>query len=131
MDVRSDAPGAHGVTRPTAIAVTRKRSLGVLVTVEVNHKTFGCGFAIEPLEDTMQSHTRPGGTNGQPIALVIRAGLGADLVPRDGRRGVGGSQTGGLRYSHGQQTGQQEQGCEMTCVCARYQLSGKDLTMFS
>ena len=41
LDVLSAAPGAHGVTRPTAIAVTRKRSLTVLVTVEVNHKPSG------------------------------------------------------------------------------------------
>ena len=47
--------------------------------------------------------------HGQAIALVIRAGLGANLVSRDGSRGVGGSQTGGLRHPHGQPTGQQEQ----------------------
>ena len=67
-------------------------------------QAFGCGLAVEPLEDAVQARTGSGGRHGQPVALVIRAGLRADLVPRDGRRGVGGSQTGGLRRPRGQQT---------------------------
>jgi hypothetical protein len=72
----------------------------------------------------VQARTGPGRRHGQPVALVIRAGLGTDLVPRDGSRGVGGSQTGGLRHTYGRQTGQQEQGKETTGAQTRHQLSG-------
>ena len=45
---------------------------------------FARGFAFEPLENAAQSRALCSGNDGQPFALVIRSGLGADLGPRDG-----------------------------------------------
>src|ERR1019366_6084231 len=44
-------------------------------------QAFGCGLAIEPLEYAAQARADPGRRHGQPVALVIRVGLRADLVP--------------------------------------------------
>ena len=59
-------------------------------------------LTVKPLEYTVQARTGRGGRYGQPIALVVHAGLRADFVPGDGSRGVGGSQTGGLSHTRGQ-----------------------------
>jgi hypothetical protein len=72
----------------------------------------------------VQARAGPGGRHGQPVALVIRAGLGADFVPRDDTGGVGGSQIGGLRHPHGRQTGDEEQGKEATGARTRRHISG-------
>ena len=47
-------------------------------------QAFARGLAFEPLENAAQPRAPGGGTDGQPVAFVIRAGLGANLRPRNG-----------------------------------------------
>ncbi len=65
-----------GGVRPTAAATIWKRSLTVPpggMTVEVSHRP----------SRAAQPRALDGGHDGQPVALVIRARLGANLRPRD------------------------------------------------
>src|SRR5260370_13752242 len=46
-------------------------------------RAFARRLALEPLENAAQPRALDGGHDGQPVALVIRASLGANLRPRD------------------------------------------------
>src|SRR5207244_2480952 len=45
-------------------------------------QAFARGLAFEPLENAAQPRAPGAGTDGQPVGLIIRAGLGAELRPR-------------------------------------------------
>jgi hypothetical protein len=58
-------------------------------------ESFGCGLALEFLEHAAQPRTVGRCGYGEAVALVIRAGFGAELVPGNGGVGLGSGQVAG------------------------------------
>jgi len=62
----------------------------------------GCGHAIETLENAMQARPGLGRRHGQPVAVVVRPSLRADLTPGNGGSVVRSGPTLAMRYAYRQ-----------------------------
>ena len=99
-------PGAH---RSDAPYLCRHQTETVVHRVgdgRSQPQAFARGLAFEPLENAAQPRALGGGSDGQPVALVIRAGLRAELRPRDGLEAFAGAASAGSVAAAGRPNGE-------------------------